>query len=66
MFLISDRENDCSICMESKSEKENMKLKCGHEFHRECIGNWFKVNKTCPNCRNYEVLDEDFPALQKK
>ena len=26
-------------------------LKCGHLFHQECLQQWFRTSKTCPECR---------------
>ena len=42
----------CTICIEEFKEDEKVrKLKCGHEFHIECIDEWKKRgNRTCPNC----------------
>ena len=30
---------------------EIITLKCKHKFHANCILQWLKINKTCPNCR---------------
>ena len=38
----------CPICLKSKS---NWKLPCGHNFHKDCICQWFKSKNTCPLCR---------------
>lgn len=38
----------CSICFE---ECPTFELKCGHLFHKSCIKEWYKTNKTCPLCR---------------
>tara|TARA_B100001758_G_scaffold36350_2_gene27638 strand:- start:706 stop:1149 length:444 start_codon:yes stop_codon:yes gene_type:complete len=41
----------CSICLDDS--KKNIKtLLCGHEFHQSCIEEWFKVEQTCPLCRD--------------
>lgn len=39
----------CSICLEPCVS--GVKLECEHEFHKECIQEWFKTNMSCPNCR---------------
>lgn len=43
----------CSICLDDFNESAPfLKTKaCEHLFHRECLGNWLQVNRTCPLCR---------------
>lgn len=41
---------ECSICLE-KIVEEKKTLKCGHEFHTECINLWLNEKKECPVCR---------------
>lgn len=41
---------ECSICMESKGGK--IRLDCGHMFHKKCLLEWLKINKSCPICRS--------------
>jgi len=41
---------DCPICLSSTNSV--VKLNCNHEFHKDCISEWFKVNPSCPICRN--------------
>jgi hypothetical protein len=31
--------------------KNTIKIECGHEFHKECIDNWIKINHSCPLCK---------------
>ena len=46
------KENKCSICLEEYNrDKDIIKLKCNHEYHKECIKAWFDINKNCPQCR---------------
>jgi hypothetical protein len=48
--------NTCSICLEDMN-KSNYKLKCSHEYHKNCIDGWLKNNATCPICRTHIVID---------
>ncbi|XP_060603250.1 uncharacterized protein LOC132756248 isoform X2 [Ruditapes philippinarum] len=41
-------EDDCVICMDKIEEAA--KLKCGHQFCKECIEGYFKVKQVCPTC----------------
>jgi hypothetical protein len=44
---------DCSICY-SPFEEKVCRMKCGHEFHLNCIKSWVEKGqgKNCPLCRN--------------
>lgn len=59
-------KHTCCICLEDncpegakphkdhshRSEKEKMvKLPCNHQFHEDCIIDWFNASTTCPLCR---------------
>jgi|TARA_Y100000389_G_scaffold105527_1_gene102465 hypothetical protein len=44
-------DSECSICLEDVTNKYPV-LSCGHIFHYECINEWKKISKNCPNCRN--------------
>ena len=49
----------CNICLEEM--KEFVFVKCGHSFHKECIGKWLIEKPTCPCCRETlkpEILQE--------
>jgi hypothetical protein len=39
----------CNICLEEM--KEFVFVKCGHSFHKECIGSWIINKINCPCCR---------------
>ena len=45
-FTTIDKE--CPICLENKT---NIKLKCDHYFHEDCILTWFEHDLSCPMCR---------------
>ena len=49
LSLIKIRDEECCICRDRI--EEGIKLNCNHVFHKTCIKEWFKVNKTCPLCR---------------
>ncbi len=44
---------ECCICMESfKEDEEVVKTPCEHNFHNECLKEWFlKESVKCPSCR---------------
>ena len=51
IIIVEDREEKCTICMESIGIK-GRKLECGHYLHHtECITRWCKESDSCPNCR---------------
>ena len=46
------KENKCSICLEEYIENNDIiKLNCEHQYHKECIKEWLKINNNCPQCR---------------
>lgn len=38
----------CPICL---LDKPDIKTKCNHWFHNECLEKWLKIKPTCPVCR---------------
>ena len=47
-------ELKCSICLDNLfSEKTDVSVpKCGHMYHKDCLENYMKIKKNCPNCRS--------------
>lgn len=41
---------ECCICYQDDN-KIIRKLKCGHEFHLDCIDKWLSNKTICPMCR---------------
>jgi len=41
----------CSICLDLLSGSVSSTV-CGHVFHDECLQNWLKEKKLCPQCRS--------------
>jgi len=57
----------CNICLEEM--KEFVFVKCGHSFHKECIGKWLIEKTTCPCCRETlkpEILQEEFNIIYEQ
>ena len=59
--------NECSICMDALTDKEIIKLRCGHFFHPECIKDWrrgsMESNTKCPLYRASFTENEINPQL---
>lgn len=58
---ISD-DSICSICRDTY-EPSQIKtiLPCSHEFHQDCLFQWFKSNNSCPMCRSeIATTDEEY------
>lgn len=55
---------ECCCCCEAFSvQAPFVRTPCGHYYHKECIGDWLKLARTCPLCRCdlEEVLWPDQP-----
>ncbi|XP_064399565.1 uncharacterized protein LOC135346024 isoform X2 [Halichondria panicea] len=58
MWERSNEEQKCVVCMCSYEAKERVRfLPCTHNYHQDCIDQWFKDHSTCPICR-VEVKSE--------
>jgi len=49
----------CSICYNNLNDNIS-KISCGHEFHLHCIDEWYKINITCPLCRQDPLFLERY------
>lgn len=47
----------CSICLGDYKDSEWLRFlpDCGHFFHKDCIAAWFRLNLSCPLCRNLPI-----------
>ncbi|PIK33305.1 hypothetical protein BSL78_29880 [Apostichopus japonicus] len=61
--VYDDEIDPCAICHEEMALKEVLDLECGHRFHADCIVEWLGTKSTCPNCRKFTKLKQDFPPL---
>ncbi|KAK7471488.1 hypothetical protein BaRGS_00035882 [Batillaria attramentaria] len=59
-----EEEDPCAICHDELSSAPVTTLDCTHRFHDQCIRTWFKQQSTCPNCRIYAPLHDEFPTLK--
>jgi hypothetical protein len=53
--LTSDLEDSCPICQDRMRVGENIRKlnACQHEFHTECVDNWYlNLSVLCPVCRH--------------
>ncbi|KAG6768102.1 hypothetical protein NC652_018872 [Populus alba x Populus x berolinensis] len=53
----SDSEDEpCCICQEAYAHEDDLgKLKCGHDFHFNCIKRWLVEKNNCPICKKAAV-----------
>jgi hypothetical protein len=48
----SKANSECSICLENLSSSRLVSsMSCQHEFHYNCLIEWFSVKPSCPLCR---------------
>jgi len=43
---------ECDICMEYVPHGNWARLGCNHYFCKVCIDRWYKINPSCPMCRD--------------
>lgn len=41
--------------MDFENNEKLKSIKCGHQFHNECLDGWLNNEKVCPICKN-EVI----------
>ncbi|XP_072470154.1 E3 ubiquitin-protein ligase DZIP3 isoform X2 [Notamacropus eugenii] len=63
---LGDEEEPCVICHDNLTPENLSVLACAHKFHTQCIKPWLKQQGTCPTCRLYVVLPEEFPGLPSR
>merc|ERR550532_3009610 len=45
--------SECPICLGTWDKDDVIKVTpCGHAFHEECLGGWFRNARTCALCRH--------------
>lgn len=48
---ILTEEGMCAVCLDDYESDDSLRiLLCKHHFHRKCVDEWLKINKTCPLC----------------
>jgi len=58
-----EEEDECCICMESKSDKPQAVTNCNHSFCLKCFLKHTKKHNFCPYCREKIFNDEDYEEL---
>ena len=50
----SENCTNCTVCITDFEKDDDVVVfnVCKHVYHKECILNWLKLNKTCPICRS--------------
>ncbi|XP_071957413.1 uncharacterized protein [Antedon mediterranea] len=61
--LSLEEDDPCVICHEEMPTKPVSTLECQHTFHTDCIQRWMNEQKTCPTCREFVLLPDDYPTL---
>uniref|UniRef100_A0A7S3CBV9 RING-type E3 ubiquitin transferase n=1 Tax=Chloropicon roscoffensis TaxID=1461544 RepID=A0A7S3CBV9_9CHLO len=58
-------EDCCCVCLETfTDDNPAKKTKCGHQYHLQCIMQWYQRNSTCPMCfRQVELECESSQQL---
>ncbi|KAH0456032.1 hypothetical protein IEQ34_013939 [Dendrobium chrysotoxum] len=56
LFSRREKIEECVICyMPYKNRDKLITLPCQHQYHKDCVSHWLKINKACPVC-NEEVF----------
>lgn len=49
---LNEQGGECSICLKSYENDDLVKIfQCNHFFHKNCIDDWLRHDRTCPFCR---------------
>ncbi|CAD8067186.1 unnamed protein product [Paramecium sonneborni] len=49
---IEDQQQTCYICQEDfQNDELELEMSCSHNFHKDCLTQWLKINNSCPVCR---------------
>lgn len=62
-WINDELDNECIICHMSMETNSVTSLQCKHSFHTECVRTWLHTSSTCPICRKYTCLADEFPPL---
>lgn len=51
-----DDKKICCICLLPLYDKKSIILEdCKHQYHIDCLNDWFKISTTCPSCRSNQL-----------
>ena len=60
-MLIKERDDNTNLV--EKDEEGISTLKCGHQFHSECIIKWLKIKNNCPICRQIVLKENNYNKI---
>ncbi|RWS21505.1 E3 ubiquitin-protein ligase TTC3-like protein [Leptotrombidium deliense] len=54
-------DKNCPICFEG--DENTVMIECGNYFHKKCLKEWTNENNSCPVCRSFVLLSEEYLTL---
>lgn len=49
----AEAPSSCGVCLEDYEAGQPLRtLPCLHQFHRDCVDQWLRMNRCCPVCKN--------------
>ncbi|RLN80472.1 hypothetical protein BBJ28_00001324 [Nothophytophthora sp. Chile5] len=58
-ICLNDYDSDDTNESSESFEERMVKLPCSHQFHEDCVIDWFNTSTTCPLCRKPAFVEED-------
>lgn len=53
------KNRTCVICMKDYESRDKiLTTPCSHDYHIDCISDWFRKNNSCPICK-FKIVKEN-------